>query len=83
MQTEYWRRARRLSLQLLLVWFLTTFFIIFFARELADFTVLGWPFPFYMAAQGTILIYVLIVGIYAWRMQRLDKSSTGEDTNAH
>lgn len=82
MQTEYWRRTRRLSLQLLVVWFLTTFLIIFFARELSNFTVFGWPFSFYMAAQGTTLIYVLIVGIYAWRMRRLDKSFKGEDTNA-
>ena len=82
MQAEYWRRSRRLSLQLLLVWFLATFFIIFFARELSDFTVFGWPFSFYMAAQGTTLIYVLIVGIYAWCMRRLDKSFKGEGTDA-
>lgn len=82
MQAEYWRRTRRLSLYLLVVWFLTTFIIIFFARELSSFTVLGWPFSFYMAAQGTTLIYVLIVGIYAWRMRDLDKSFKGEDTNA-
>jgi putative solute:sodium symporter small subunit len=72
-QTAYWRKTRRLTLQLLLAWFLVTFGSIFFARELSSLVVFGWPFPFYIAAQGAILVYVLIVAVYAWRMQRLDK----------
>lgn len=69
----YWRQSRRLILQLLLVWFLVTFGVIFFARELSHVRFFGWPFSFYMAAQGATLIYVAIVAVYAWRMRRLDK----------
>lgn len=81
-QARYWRRTRNFTLQLLLAWFISTFTIIFFARELSNFTVFGWPFSFYMAAQGTTLIYVIIVGIYAWRMQRLDKTLKSDDIHA-
>lgn len=80
-RAAYWRRTRRLTLQLLLAWFLVTFGVIFFARELAGFTFFGWPFSFYMAAQGTTLIYVAIVAFYAWRMRRLDKTLKDDDTN--
>ncbi|NEX60695.1 DUF4212 domain-containing protein [Noviherbaspirillum galbum] len=68
----YWRRTRRLTIMLLLVWFLSTFLIVFFARELSGIEVLGWPVSFYMAAQGLILIYLAIIGIYVLRMQKLD-----------
>ena len=78
-QATYWRRTRRFTLLLLLIWFIATFAVIFFARELADFTFFGWPVSFYMAAQGTTLIYVGIVGCYAWRMRRLDRAAKGGD----
>jgi putative solute:sodium symporter small subunit len=64
---------------LLGVWFVVTFGVAFFARELSELTFFGWSFSYYMAAQGTIFIYVVIVGAYAWRMSRLDKTLDGED----
>ncbi|MDB5796306.1 MAG: hypothetical protein JWP36_208 [Paucimonas sp.] len=68
----HWQRVRRLSLLLLGAWFLVTLGSVWFARELAQISVFGWPLSFYMAAQGSILAYLAIVGIYAWRMDRLD-----------
>jgi len=32
-----------------------------YARDLQSFTVLGFPFSFYMGAQGSLIIYVLII----------------------
>jgi len=72
------RSTQRLTLQLTAVWFVVTFGVIIFARELSSFAFFGWPFSFYMAAQGTILIYVGIVAFYAWRMRRLDSALKGE-----
>lgn len=72
-RAAYWRRTRRFTLLLLLSWFLLTFGVIFFARELSAVSFFGWPFSFYMAAQGTTLIYVAIVALYAWRMRQLDR----------
>lgn len=78
----YWSRTRLLTALLLAVWFSTTFGTIFFARELSDFTLFGWPFPFYMAAQGLPLLYLIIVAIYAVRMRRLDRLLKNNDRNA-
>lgn len=69
----YWQRVRRLTIVLLASWFLLTFGVIFFARELYGFTLFGWPFPFYMAAQGLTLLYLIIVALYLVRMRRLDR----------
>lgn len=77
----YWQRARRLTFILLTIWFIATFGMIFFARELSGFTLFGWPFSFYMAAQGLTLLYVVLVGLYASRMRRLDKQLNKETRN--
>jgi putative solute:sodium symporter small subunit len=70
---DYWRSTRRLTAILLLAWIATGFLAIFFARELANLTIFGWPLSFYLAAQGASLVYLAIIGIYAWRMRRLDR----------
>lgn len=81
-KTAYWRRTRQLTVKLLAAWFGMTFCTIFFARELSGITLFGWPFSFYMAAQGATLVYLLIVGIYAWRMRQLEKKFTGDHGDA-
>ena len=72
-QSRYWARTRRLTALLFAAWLVTSFGVVFFARELSDYTLLGWPFSYYMVAQGTTLIYLAIVGAYAWRMRHLDR----------
>src|SRR5437868_3967351 len=69
----HWERARRLIVLLLGLWLATGFGTVFFARALDHLSVFGWPLSFYMAAQGASLIYLAIIGAYAWRMSRLDR----------
>ncbi|GAB4180981.1 MAG: DUF4212 domain-containing protein [Rhodocyclaceae bacterium] len=69
---EYWSRNLRLTAILLGVWFVVTFVIGYFGAELASITVLGFPFPFYMGAQGSLIIYVLVIWYYARYMNKLD-----------
>jgi putative solute:sodium symporter small subunit len=68
----HWERTRRLTGILLAIWFFVTFSVIFFARELSHLSLFGWPISYYMAAQGATLVYVIVVGFYAWRMRVLD-----------
>ncbi len=70
-QRRYWRKNLRLTGVLLLIWFVVTFGVSYFARELS-FNFLGWPFSFWMAAQGSLVVYGLIIAFYAWAMHRLD-----------
>ena len=58
---------------LLSVWFLVTFVEGWYARELNQISFLGFPLGFYMSAQGSLVIYVVIIGIYAKYMGNLDK----------
>ena len=69
---RHWRRVRRMTGWLLAVWLLATFCIIFFPRELSGLSIFGWPLSFYMAAQGSLIVYVVLIYVYAKRMRKLD-----------
>ena len=72
-QKEYWGRNLKLTGALLFVWFVFTFVAAFFARELNTITFLGFPLGFYNAAQGALIVYVLIIWYYAHAMNKLDE----------
>ncbi|MDD5389424.1 MAG: DUF4212 domain-containing protein [Gallionellaceae bacterium] len=72
-QREHWRRNLGLISLLLGIWFLATFVVIWFARELNEIVIAGFPLAFYMGAQGTLIIYLILVRIYATRMNDLDE----------
>jgi len=69
---EYWRRNLNVTAVLLAIWFVVTYVIAYFAREL-NFNFFGWPFSFYMAAQGSLIVYVAIIFFYARYMNNLDR----------
>lgn len=69
---EYWRKNLVITAILLAIWFVATFIEGWYARELNAITLFGFPLGFYMSAQGSLIIYVVIIGIYARYMNRLD-----------
>jgi putative solute:sodium symporter small subunit len=70
---KYWQRNLKITALLLILWFVITFVPSYFARELNSFTFFGFPFGFYMGAQGSLIVYVVTVWIYANYMNRLDR----------
>ena len=71
-RARHWRRTRRLTAALLLAWFGVGFGVTWFARDL-DFPFFGWPFSFWVAAQGGVGVFVLLLVVYARRMARNDR----------
>jgi putative solute:sodium symporter small subunit len=68
---QYWRRNLNITAILLAIWFVVTFVVGWFARDLS-FNFFGWPFSFYMGAQGSLIIYCVIIWFYARYMNNLD-----------
>ena len=79
-QQRYWRKTLRLTAVLLLIWFLVSFVATYFARDLS-FSFFGWPFSFWLGAQGGPLVYGLIIGFYAWAMHRLDVAHVQDEVD--
>ena len=78
---QYWQKNLRMTAFLLAIWFVITYVVGYEAREL-NFTFFGWPFSFWVGAQGALVVYVLIIGYYAHYMNNLDKEygcAEGED----
>lgn len=76
--SPYWRKTRRLTAWLLLLWAVLTFCASWFARELNSQSFFGFPFGFYFAAQGILLCYLIIIIYYSRRMRQLDEEYGGD-----
>ncbi len=72
LQEQYWQKNLSITAKLMGVWFVVTFVVTFFARDLS-FTFFGWPFSFWMASQESLIIYVLIIWYYASYMNKIDQ----------
>ena len=68
---RHWRMNQRIIAVLLVVWFFVTFGVAYFARELSR-SFFGWPFSFWVAAQGALIVYIVLIWAYGWAMNRLD-----------
>lgn len=79
---SHWRFVRALTLALLAVWFAVTFGVTFFARDLG-FIFFGWPFSYWVAAQGALIVFVVLIGLYAWVMNRIDAAGAPPSPRAH
>lgn len=70
---QYWRRNLWLTGLLLLVWAAVTFVPVYWAQDLNRIVLFGWPLAYYMGAQGALIVYLLLIWVYAWAMDRLDR----------
>ena len=78
----YWRRTLLLTACLLAFGALVTFVPIYWVRSFNQIEFFGWPLGFYMNAQGAILCYVVIVGLYAHLMEKLDREFGVEEQDS-
>jgi putative solute:sodium symporter small subunit len=70
----YWKRTLRLTLSLLVVWFVAGYLLaIVLAPFLNGIPFLGGPLGFWMAQNGAIYVFWILVFIYARSMNRLDR----------
>ena len=78
---EYWEKNLFITGILLAIWFVVTFVMTYFAKELNSITIFGFPLGFYIAAQGSLVIYVVLIWYYAHHMNKLDKEYDVHEEN--
>ena len=70
---EYCRSNLLLMAILLAVWFCVSYlFGIMLVVPLNNIVINGFPLGFWFAQQGSIITFVILIGVYVWRMERLD-----------
>lgn len=71
---QYWRTNIRLLSSLLVIWFVVSFgFSILFIDEMNAISFFGFKFGFWWAQQGAILVFVVLIFVYALAMKRIDR----------
>ncbi|GAP62870.1 hypothetical protein ARMA_1293 [Ardenticatena maritima] len=70
----YWRANVRLITTLLIIWALVSHVAaILLAKPLSGITFGRIPLSFWFAQQGSMIIFVILIFVYAWRMNKLDR----------
>ena len=70
----YWKENIRIVLSLLSVWFLVSFGMsILFVDYLDNFRFFGFKLGFWMAQQGAIYFFLVIIFVYVYKMKKLDR----------
>lgn len=73
-ENEYWRANITLMLILLSVWFFVSFVCgILIVDYLNQYRFFGYKLGFWFSQQGAIYTFVVLIFVYAWRMDALDR----------
>lgn len=76
----HWAKTKGLMFITLAVWFFFSFVIHFFVTSLNSITFIGFPLGFYMASQGSLIVFVVLIFWFAKRQNAIDEEfGVGEE----
>jgi putative solute:sodium symporter small subunit len=78
-KARHWARTRSLTVWMLVIWFIFAFVIPWFAKELNNFTFIGFPLGYYMIVQGSLIVFVVQIFFQNWKQDQIDdEAGVGE-----
>ena len=69
---RYWAKTRNLTIVALVIWFIFSLVVPFFATALNSMSFLGFPLGYYMIAQGSLIVFVLTIFWQNWAQDKVD-----------
>ncbi|NNE58715.1 MAG: DUF4212 domain-containing protein [Hellea sp.] len=70
----YWRATIRLTISLLIIWFLVSYGAgILFKEHLDNLSFFGAPLGFWMSQNGSIYVFVILIFYYCRKMNQYEK----------
>ncbi len=69
----HWQRTKGLMIVHLVIWFIFSFGIHWFAPQLNKIPFMGFPLGFYMAAQGSLIVFVVQLFVFASQQAKIDR----------
>ncbi len=70
---RHWSATKMLMFFMLFLWLVFSFGVHFFVKDLNTIQFLGFPLGFYMAAQGSLIIFVLMLFWFAYAQDGIDR----------
>lgn len=75
----HWAKTRNLTWLVLVIWVVFSLVIPGFAKELNSMTFIGFPLGFYFCAQGSLIVFVLLIFFQNWKQDAIDdEAGVGE-----
>jgi putative solute:sodium symporter small subunit len=73
-RSNYWKANVSLVTVLLIIWFVVSYGLgILLVEPMNEYSIGGYPLGFWFAQQGSIYVFLVLIFIYAWRMNALDR----------
>jgi putative solute:sodium symporter small subunit len=69
----HWQRTKSLMIVHLIIWFIFSFVVHWFAPQLNKISFIGFPLGFYMAAQGSLIVFVVQLFVFASQQAKIDR----------
>ncbi|MCZ7598832.1 MAG: DUF4212 domain-containing protein [Gammaproteobacteria bacterium] len=70
---EHWQRTKRLMIITLIIWFIFSFLVHWFAPQLNNITFMDFPLGYYMAAQGSLIVFVVQLFVFVKLQDKIDR----------
>lgn len=70
---RHWKRTSTLMWIMMALWLIFSFVIHMFVGQLNSIKILGFPLGFYMAAQGSLLAFVVMLFVFAKVQDNIDR----------
>jgi putative solute:sodium symporter small subunit len=74
-ERTYWSRTSALTWVILILWFIFSFVIPWYAAELDQYEFMGFPLGYYMVVQGSLIAFVLLIFIQNWIQDGIDRAA--------
>ncbi|MGE0876115.1 MAG: DUF4212 domain-containing protein [Burkholderiales bacterium] len=68
----HWAKTKRLMIIHLIIWAIFSFVVHWFAPQLNAMSFMGHPLGFYMAAQGSLIVFVVQLFIFVRQQHKVD-----------
>ena len=82
-KAKHWEKTKWLMILTLIIWFIAGYLIFMFGSSLNNSSFLGYPLAYYMCAQGSIVIFVVLIFWFANKQEKIDEefgfTERGED----
>jgi putative solute:sodium symporter small subunit len=79
----HWKKTKSLMIVHLTIWFIFSFVVHWFANQLNSMSFLGFPLGYYMAAQGSLFVFVVQLFVFVKQQDKIDRQfGMAEDDEA-
>ena len=71
--TAHWNKTRNLMFVHITIWFVFAFVIHWFAPQLNNISFIDFPLGYYMAAQGSLIVFVVQLFVFVRQQDAIDR----------